>query len=73
MCPRIVVRRSNPLIQLLDNVIVDILAATKYPRRLGRSRQNSVATTESPSDKINCDTGPKFIHILYVASMECIN
>ena len=39
-----------------------ILAATKYPRRLCRSRQNFlgyfVAATESPSDKINCDTGP---------------
>ena len=38
-----------------------ILAATKYPRRLCRSRQNFlgyfVAATESPSDKINCDTG----------------
>ena len=41
-----------------------ILAATKYPRRLCRSRQNFlgyfVAATESPSDKINCDTGPPF-------------
>ena len=42
------------------------------PGWLGRSRQNFlgyfVAATESPSDKINCDTSPKFIHTLYETS-----